>query len=192
MPKRDHRVTALHAGPVMTPEFVAARCLTAASARSLSSDSQCQTAMRNPPRPWVGATVAVVLPPWQAGHSPRQGEGRSAEVALPSVCARLGGRARPLAKGTLRPSALRAAVYGLPGSVSRIDGRLLHFRSITGPSSGNRTIGWGHSAPGRSRRRPGRRACEARVRGRRTPLRLQTPLEAPSNERGCRTITIGT
>jgi len=28
----------------------------------------------------------------------------------------------PLAKGTRRPSALRAAVYGDPGSVSRIDG----------------------------------------------------------------------
>jgi len=118
--------------------------------------------------------------------------GRSAEVAPGKTARPCGGVRVPLAKGTRRPSALRAAAYGRPGSVSRIDGRLLHFRSITGPSSGNRTIGWGLSAPGRSRRRPGRRACEARGRGRRTPLRLQTPPATPSNERGCGNVYIGT
>ena len=50
----------------------------------------------------------------------------------------------------------------------------------------------GRSAPGASPCRPGRRACEARGRGRRTPLRLQTPPATPSNERGCRNIYVGT
>ena len=49
--------------------------------------------------------------------SPRKAEGRSADWRH-LQCARLGGRARPFGEGTLRPSALRAAVYGLRGRAS--------------------------------------------------------------------------
>jgi len=48
---------------------------------------------------------------------PSKIEGRSADWRH-LQCARLGGRARPFGEGTLRPSALRAAVYGLRGRAS--------------------------------------------------------------------------
>src|SRR5262245_10492134 len=80
--------------------------------------SRCHTAKRNHPRPSSAPRVAVVFPPWHGGPwSPRKAEGAERRLALPVISVRV-----PLAKGMQRLSALRTAVYGLPGSVSRIDG----------------------------------------------------------------------
>jgi len=63
----------------------------------------------------------------KTGPVPSQAEGRSAEVAPPTVhatavaCASLG-------EGTQRPSALRAAFYGLPGSIFPLTARFQHWR----------------------------------------------------------------
>ena len=74
--------------------------------------------MRNPPRPWFGATVTVVSPPWQGGPVPSQAEGAERRVAPSELHALRGVPADvrvPLAKGTRRPSALRAALVGHRG-----------------------------------------------------------------------------
>jgi hypothetical protein len=81
-----------------------------------------QTAMRNPPRPWVGATVAVVFPPWQGGALPLASRGAERRVALRVFrCTPCGVRV-PLAKGTQRRSALHAAVVALRGRTLRCRG----------------------------------------------------------------------
>src|SRR6188474_1047373 len=83
----------------------------------------CHTAKRNPPRPLVGATVAVVFPALaRRGRYPlAKPRGRSAEVAPPVSLHALRHAARPFGEETLRPSALRAAVSGT-GSHFACDG----------------------------------------------------------------------
>src|SRR6185503_14055767 len=74
---------------------------------ALSSDSRCQTAMRNPPRPLVGATVAVVFPAL-ARRGPPPSRGQALPLAKPRGGAPSGAssialhtlrRARPLGEG---------------------------------------------------------------------------------------------
>ena len=93
-------------------------------------------------------------------------EDRGAErrVAPPVKCARLGGRARPFGEGTLRPSALRAAVYGLRGraSADRAFPALALGVAIITVANGSRE---GRSAPGAIPVPPEGRACKARRAG---------------------------
>ena len=149
----------------------------------------CQTAMRNPPRPSSAPRVAVVSPPWHGGCLPSKIEGRSAEWR-PEYCTPCGVRV-PLAKGTQRPSALRAAVFGHRGraSADRAFPALALGVAIITVANGSRE---GRSAPGASPGPPEGRACEARGAGRRTPLRFRTHSGGALDERGCRNIYVGT
>jgi hypothetical protein len=90
-----------------------------------------------------------------------------------------------------------AAPFGAPhgvgrpaGSRFRLTARFQQLRWAW-PSPGSERIAWSRCAPGRIPEPLGPRACKARRRKRRTPLRLQMPLEAPSSERGCRNTCLG-
>ena len=118
-------------------------------------------------------------------------EDRGAERRLaPRKLHALAGVRVPLAKGTQRPSALRAAVFRLRGraSADRAFPALALGVAIITVANVSRE---GRSAPGASPGPPEGRACEARGAGRRTPLRHGLPPEAPSNERGYRNICLG-
>ena len=87
-----------------------------------------------------------------------------------------------------------AAPFGAPHGVGRPAGSRFRltarFQQLrwSWPSAGSERIAWSRCAPGRIPEPLGPRACKARRRKRRTPLRLQMPLEAPSSERGWWTI----
>ena len=159
----DHRVTRpCGRGPVMTAEYVDAPCVTAGSARPFVRFT-CQTAKRNPPQPWFGAAVAVVSPPWHSGLVPSKPRGRSAEWRLLEFISRLAACAS-LGEGTLRPSALRAAAYGI-GVALPSDGAFPAFAlgvAVNPVANGSRGS---RSAPGASPVPPGGHACEARHAG---------------------------
>ena len=124
-----------------------------------------------------------------AGVCPRRAEGRSA-IGAPEKCTPWRACA-PLWRRD-------AAPIGAPRGGLRSPGRAPADRAFPALALSVAIITVanvsreGRSAPGASPCRPGRRACEARGRGRRTPLRLQTPPATPSNERGYGNIYIGT
>ena len=159
------------------------RRLGAPLVRFTMSNSQAKSAAA-----LVGAAVAVVSP-WHGGCSPSQDRGAERRVAPRKLHALAGVRV-PLAKGTQRPSALRAAVFGHRGraSADRAFPALALGVAIITVANGSRE---GRSAPGASPGPPEGRACKARGAGRRTPLRHGLPPEAPSNERGYRNIYLG-
>ena len=97
-----------------------------------------------------------------AGVCPRRSRG-GAPIGAQKI-ARLGGRARPFGEGTLRPSALRAAVYGLRGraSADRAFPALALGVAIITVANGSRE---GRSAPGAIPVPPEGRACKARGAG---------------------------
>src|SRR6185503_13118173 len=80
----------------------------------------CHTAMRNPPRPLVGATVAVVFPALaRRGLAPRKPRGGAPNGARARPCGECphtpcGERARPLARGRCAPLRGDAAPFGAP------------------------------------------------------------------------------
>src|SRR6185369_12474592 len=164
---------------------------------ALLSDSQCQTAMRNRPRRSSAPRLAVVFPAWPAGFCPfGKAEGAERRVAPGTKHAWRGVPADvrvPLALGEGD-----AAPFGAPHGVGRPAGSRFRLTARfqrcrwSWPSPGSERIAWSRCAPGRIPEPLGPRACKARRRKRRTPLRLQMPLEAPSSERGWRTICSGT
>ena len=153
--------------------------------------------MRNRPRRSSAPRLAVVFPPLRGGLLlPRQAEGAERRVAPGTKHAVRGVPADvrvPLALGEGD-----AAPFGAPHGVGRPAGSRFRLTARfqrcrwSWPSPGSERIAWSRCAPGRIPEPLGPRACKARRRKRRTPLRLQMPLEAPSSERGWRTICSGT
>ena len=144
----------------------------AAIARALSSDSLVKQPRKirrglGRPRGWPALVPAVARRVFAL-------EDRGAERRLaPRKLHALAGVRVPLAKGTQRPSALRAAVFGHRGraSADRAFPALALGVAIITVANGSRE---GRSAPGASPGPPEGRACEARGAGRRTPLRFRT------------------
>jgi hypothetical protein len=94
----------------------------------------CHTAVRNPPRPLVGATVAVVFPALaRRGLCPSQSRGAERRMAPGHAPAGecphtpCGERARPLARGRCAPLRGDAAPFGAPRGVLRPSGIDLPF-----------------------------------------------------------------
>ena len=146
--------------------------------------------------PAAGRRVSALAGgPW----SPRKAEGAERRLALRVVrctpwrgvpadlSAGCPGRARPLGEGNAAPfGAPRGVFLTATGSHFRCR-RVSSIGAGRGLHGSDGSLG-GHSAPGSIPVRPGPRACEARRRRRRTPLRLRSLPEAPSSERGCTNI----
>ena len=136
------------------------------------------------PRGWPSCS-----PPWHGGLGPLgKPRGRSADWRLGIQCTPCGVRV-PLAlgEGNAAPLGAPHGVGRPAGSRFRLTARFQHLRWAW-PSPGSERIASGRCAAGRIPEPLGPRACKARRRKRRTPLRLQMPLEAPSSERGWWTI----
>jgi hypothetical protein len=137
------------------------------------------------PRGWPSCS-----PPWHGGLGPLgKPRGRSADWRF-GISVHALRRARPLGEGNAAPLGAPHGVGRPAGARFRLTARFQHLRWAW-PSPGSERIAWGRCAPGRIPEPPGPRACKARRRRRRTPLRRQMPLEAPSSERGCHEPMLG-
>ena len=135
------------------------------------------------PRGWPSC-----FPPCRRVFTPSASRGGGAPIgASVFQCTPLRGRARPLGEGNAAPLGAPHGVGRPAGSRFRLTARFQQLRWAW-PSPGSERIAWSRCAPGRIPEPLGPRACKARRRKRRTPLRLQMPLEAPSSERGWWTI----
>jgi len=83
--------------------------------------------MRNPPRPLVGAAVAVVFPPWQGGSCPLAKPRGGAPIGATCSVHALAGVRAPLAKGRCahRRSARR---FTVSGAALPLTARFQHWR----------------------------------------------------------------
>ena len=140
----------------------------------------CQTAMRNRPRRSSAPRLAVVFPPLRGGFLlPQQSRGGGAPIgASVFQCTPQRGRARPLGEGNAAPLGAPHGVGRPAGSRFRLTARFQQLRWAW-PSAGSERIAWSRCAPGRIPEPLGPRACKARRRKRRTPLRFQMPPERP-------------
>jgi hypothetical protein len=149
--------------------------------------------MRNRPRRSSAPRLASCFRLCEAGLGPLAKRGGGAPIGASAKCARLRGFTADV-RVPLAPGEGNAAPLGAPhgvgrpaGSRSRLTARFQQLRWAW-PSPGSERIASGRCAAGRIPEPLGPRACKARRRKRRTPLRLQMPLEAPSSERGWWTI----
>ena len=144
----------------------------------------CHTAMRNRPRHSSAPRLALVFPAWPAGFCPLgKAEGAERRLALqqgvhacgvsPPTCA-----CPSFWEGNAAPLGAPHGVGRPAGSRFRLTARFQHLRWAW-PSPGSERIAWRRCAPGRIPEPLGPRACKARRRRRRTPLRCQMPPERP-------------
>jgi len=140
--------------------------------------------MRNRPRRSSAPRLAVVFPAWPAGFCPfGKAEGAERRMAPGTKHAVRGVPADvrvPLAlgEGDAAPFGAPHGVGRPAGSRFRLTARFQHQR-WSWPSPGSERIAWSRCAPGRIPEPLGPRACKARRRKRRTPLRRQMPPERP-------------